>query len=145
MRRTIAACVGLLLGLAGCAAGSNLAGSGPAASLNIDVDPGDGAVMIATLTCGDAGASGTGWLSEQGAAKDACGVVEGNAPRLISGASDDGVCTLEYGGPQTARVTGTVDGHTVDTGFHRTDGCGIGDWDTFVPLLGEPGGVQTLE
>ncbi|MFI7483841.1 SSI family serine proteinase inhibitor [Kocuria sp. M1R5S2] len=53
----------------------------------------------------------------------------------------DLACTQQYGGPQTARVTGTVDGEPVDTGFSRTDGCEIARWDAAQSLLG-PGGVD---
>ena len=49
----------------------------------------------------------------------------------------DTVCTLQYGGPATARVTGTWAGRPVDAAFDRGDGCGIARWDRLVPLLPE--------
>ncbi|CAL9510784.1 hypothetical protein SUDANB15_03620 [Streptomyces sp. enrichment culture] len=49
----------------------------------------------------------------------------------------DAVCTLQYGGPATARVTGTWAGRPVDATFDRGDGCGIARWDRLVPLLPE--------
>ncbi len=51
----------------------------------------------------------------------------------------DQMCTEIYGGPETAEVTGTLDGASVDAEFHRTNGCGIADWDLFATLLPEPG------
>ncbi|AZS86273.1 hypothetical protein ELQ87_19840 [Streptomyces griseoviridis] len=48
---------------------------------------------------------------------------------------DDSVCTLQYGGPATAHVTGTWAGRPVDASFDRRDGCHIGQWDRLVPLL----------
>ncbi|KOG64242.1 hypothetical protein ADK76_09910 [Streptomyces griseoflavus] len=44
-------------------------------------------------------------------------------------------CTMQYGGPITARVTGTWAGRPVNAQFKRTDGCEIGRWDRFVPVL----------
>ncbi|MFF9898580.1 SSI family serine proteinase inhibitor [Streptomyces longispororuber] len=45
------------------------------------------------------------------------------------------MCTQVYGGPQTARVTGTWKGRPVDASFRRTDGCEVGRWNTLVPVL----------
>jgi hypothetical protein len=39
------------------------------------------------------------------------------------------VCTQIYGGPQTARVRGRVDGREVDGRFARNNGCEIHRWD----------------
>ena len=50
-------------------------------------------------------------------------------------------CTEIYGGPQTARVTGTFRGEPVDARFSRTDGCQIARWDEHAALLVEAGGV----
>ena len=49
----------------------------------------------------------------------------------------DAVCTLRYGGPATARVTGTWAGRPVDATYGRTNGCEIARWDRLVPLLPE--------
>ena len=49
--------------------------------------------------------------------------------RLIEGPPADRVCTEIYGGPDTAAITGTIDGSPVDTVIDRTNGCGIGEWD----------------
>ncbi|WP_308405574.1 SSI family serine proteinase inhibitor [Streptomyces tardus] len=49
--------------------------------------------------------------------------------------SKDAVCTQRYGGPQTARVTGTWAGREVSADFERTNGCEIARWDTLTPAL----------
>ncbi|MCX5049398.1 MULTISPECIES: SSI family serine proteinase inhibitor [unclassified Streptomyces] len=49
--------------------------------------------------------------------------------------ADDSVCTMQYGGPATAHVTGTWAGRPVDASYDRSDGCEIGRWDRLVPLL----------
>lgn len=45
------------------------------------------------------------------------------------------VCTMQYGGPATAHVTGTWAGRQVDARFDRGDGCEIARWDALVPVL----------
>ncbi|MGW2742831.1 SSI family serine proteinase inhibitor [Streptomyces sp. NPDC001450] len=76
----------------------------------------------------------------------ACRVLDSNtrwgqdtfAP-VASGSS----CTMLYGGPATAHVTGTWAGRPVDASYDRGDGCEIGRWDRMVPLLpklGSPSG-----
>ncbi|MDT0570499.1 SSI family serine proteinase inhibitor [Streptomyces sp. DSM 3412] len=47
------------------------------------------------------------------------------------------VCTMQYGGPATAQVTGTWAGRRVDARFDRGDGCEIARWDALVPVLPE--------
>ncbi|MFF9604255.1 SSI family serine proteinase inhibitor [Streptomyces sp. NPDC014684] len=47
----------------------------------------------------------------------------------------DSVCTMLYGGPATARVTGTWAGRPVDAVYDRGNGCEIARWDRMVPLL----------
>jgi hypothetical protein len=38
-------------------------------------------------------------------------------------------CTMIYGGPQKATISGTVDGQTVNAEFNRSNGCEIARWD----------------
>ncbi|NEB06026.1 SSI family serine proteinase inhibitor [Streptomyces sp. SID13726] len=49
------------------------------------------------------------------------------------------VCTMLYGGPATAHVTGTWAGRPVDARFDRSNGCETARWDRFVPLLPSTG------
>jgi hypothetical protein len=46
------------------------------------------------------------------------------------------ICTQQYGGPQTAVVTGWFLGRQVHSRFSRTDGCEIARWRAMAPLLG---------
>ncbi|WP_055600606.1 SSI family serine proteinase inhibitor [Streptomyces aureus] len=54
---------------------------------------------------------------------------------LFAPVRPDSMCTMQYGGPATAHVTGTWAGRPVDASFRRTDGCEIARWDDFAPLL----------
>ena len=51
-------------------------------------------------------------------------------------------CAEIYGGPATARVTGTLNGERVDARFSRVNSCEIARWDRNAALLGRPGGVR---
>ena len=51
------------------------------------------------------------------------------------------LCTQQYGGPQTAHVTGRWSGEPVDLELTRVDGCRISQWDSLGPLL--PAGLTT--
>lgn len=74
--------------------------------------------------------------------RGACAVVERNTrwgKDAFAPVPADSVCTMQYGGPATAHVTGTWAGRPVDARFDRSNGCEIGRWDRFVPLLPEVG------
>jgi hypothetical protein len=45
-------------------------------------------------------------------------------------------CTELYGGPETAHLTGTLDGEPVDVTITRSDGCGVNDYDALFDALG---------
>ncbi|MBB4792650.1 SSI family serine proteinase inhibitor [Streptomyces nodosus] len=45
------------------------------------------------------------------------------------------MCAMQYGGPATARITGTWAGRPVDARYNRSDGCQIARWNALVPLL----------
>ena len=45
-------------------------------------------------------------------------------------------CTEQYGGPEEARMTGTLEGRPVDVTVDRTDGCGIADYEALFAALG---------
>ena len=47
----------------------------------------------------------------------------------------DTACTEIYGGPETARIVGTVGGQGVDADFSRVNGCEIERWDSVSFLL----------
>ncbi|HKH18734.1 MAG TPA: hypothetical protein VKA57_14495 [Solirubrobacteraceae bacterium] len=45
-------------------------------------------------------------------------------------------CTLVYGGPEKARVTGMIEGRPVDVTVTRTNGCGIAEYEALFAALG---------
>ncbi|MBO8194213.1 hypothetical protein ITI46_21495 [Streptomyces oryzae] len=49
--------------------------------------------------------------------------------------SADATCTMIYGGPARAHVTGTWRGRKVDAWFKRTNGCEIARWNSLIPAL----------
>ena len=51
-------------------------------------------------------------------------------------------CTQQYGGPQTATVTGVVDGRQVQVSFSLKDGCEIAAWNAAKDVLGSSGGAS---
>lgn len=139
---------GVLLGA--CATGpggdGGTATSRPAATgvsqadddLTVEVDRGDGTPPETwTLTCAP-GAGGTHPRAEEACAHLA-GMAEPFAPL-----PEDLVCTEQYGGPQTAHVTGRWDGEPVDLRLSRVDGCRISQWDSLGPLLPVPVGERPL-
>ncbi|MBM7171538.1 hypothetical protein JQK87_24640 [Streptomyces sp. G44] len=47
----------------------------------------------------------------------------------------DRMCTMQYGGPATARITGTWQGRPVNATYNRGNGCEISRWDNMAPVL----------
>ncbi|MFB6984825.1 SSI family serine proteinase inhibitor [Streptomyces sp. NPDC056178] len=83
------------------------------------------------LECGPAGGS-------HPAARQACDrldelAAEGADP--FAPVPGDAMCTLQSGGPATARITGSWQGRDIDTVFDRTNGCAIGRWNGLRPVL----------
>jgi hypothetical protein len=135
----IAAAVVLLVACA--SEGSGSGGPGAAGGiqraendLQIEVDRGDGSpVERYTLTC--AGFAEGDLPDTEGACTHLQGLDDPFAPLPA-----DAICTEQYGGPQTARVTGLWGGEPVDLALSRTDGCRISQWDALGPLLPGPVG-----
>jgi subtilisin inhibitor-like len=63
--------------------------------------------------------------------------------KLFAQVPKNAVCTEIYGGPQQARVVGTVKGQPVRATFSRTNGCEIARWQRISPWLVPPGGVTS--
>ncbi|MFE7357596.1 SSI family serine proteinase inhibitor [Streptomyces sp. NPDC057543] len=83
------------------------------------------------LECGPTGGS-------HPAAQQACDRLEeladeGAAP--FTPVPRDAMCTQQFGGPATARVTGTWRGRSIDTVFARSSGCEISRWNNLRPVL----------
>ena len=128
----------LLLGLAACAqpAGTGAAPS-PSSSaptetgdeLVISLDRGDGTEPSRyTLSCGDSPAG------DHPDAEAACAHLAGIA-QPFAPLPDDMMCTEQYGGPETAHITGRWNGEPVDLELSRTNGCYISQWESLGPVL----------
>jgi uncharacterized membrane protein len=135
MRRTLATLVVLAaLTAAGCGADDEQAASpSPQASLadlTVSVDPdGSGAEKprTADVTCAEPGDS------------KVCGAVADLTADSFAPTASDVACTQQYGGPETATVTGTLRGEKVDAHFSRENGCEIARWEDAAELLGAAG------
>jgi hypothetical protein len=103
-----------------------------AVQLTIRANDGGGNVEEATLECdGTADASG---FSGRDPAR-LCAVAQRLASFLTRVPDPRRACTQIYGGPETARVRGTIEGREVDRRLSRTNGCEIADWDRLALLL----------
>ncbi|MGW1883582.1 SSI family serine proteinase inhibitor [Streptomyces sp. NPDC001970] len=83
------------------------------------------------LTCGPVG----GTHPEAQAACDRLEELGQEGADPFAPLAGDAMCTQMYGGPATARVTGTWHGRSVDATFDRSNGCEIGRWQTLEPVL----------
>jgi hypothetical protein len=109
--------------------------SGPASvTLTVRYSDGSAAEHVAHLRCRRDSARADGFLSDVGA-RAACRHARKSAAFLAARASATRICTQIYGGPQHARITGTIGARRIDRRFARTDGCAIGDWTRAVPLV----------
>ncbi len=131
----------LLAGLLGACASPNAPDGGAPApthhatdtSLTITVTPSKTAPPETwTLAC--PGAVGT--LPK---AVDACAFVAKTPVSALAPVPGHPACTMIFGGPQVATVTGTWRGQPVDARFARDNGCEVARWDKAKPLLGAAG------
>lgn len=132
----------LLLALCtACAGGSTSPGSAPSTSAPSSAAPAGGtalraqvqdspqaAVRTVTLTCDPPGGS----VADPAAACAALARLDAPFEPLPR----DNLCSQIYSGPQTAHVTGTWRGRSVDLHLSRTDGCRTAQWDDYAPLVG---------
>ncbi len=79
--------------------------------------------------------------SKHPTAAAACEALKNHPTLLTAPLPTDQNCTMQFGGPETATVTGAVDGTEVNRKFDRTDGCQIARWDAASVLLGASGGA----
>jgi hypothetical protein len=113
----------------GSAGGSTM---GAASQLRVELDDGRGTTTVWTLTCDPPG-------GDHPDPAAACAALE-KGERYLKPVPADLACTQIYGGPETARITGTWRGIAVDATLSRTDGCQIARWNGLAGLL--PGGGQ---
>lgn len=107
-----------------------------AADLVVVVDAtGEGATTTWTLTCEPVG-------GDHPDAEAACAALAtAGGATAFAPTPRDVACTEQWGGPQTATVTGTVGGESVDATFDRRNGCEISRWDALAPLFGPDAGL----
>lgn len=135
MVRLLAALSSVVAVLAACANGS--AGGSHATSLTVTFWPeGRSASQPRRTTLRCSPARGTHPRAAVACRRLARGGIE-----LFEPVPRDAVCTEIYGGPQTARVVGTLDGRRLWASFSRTNGCHIARWDRLSPWLLPRGGV----
>jgi hypothetical protein len=116
------------------ASSSSASSSSPDDALVVELDRGEGGEPERyTLSCTDPVA---GDLPDAAAA---CVHLQGLADPFAPLAADL-ICTEQFGGPQTARVSGRWAGADVDLRLARTNGCEISQWDRLGPLLPGPVG-----
>jgi hypothetical protein len=68
----------------------------------------------------------------------ACRALETNGATTLPPVPKGMACTMVFGGPERATVTGTWRGRPVSARFNRTNGCEISRWSRMVPLLPAP-------
>ena len=125
----ILACVLVALAVDGCGGDHGNGGENGGENRSGDVDlsivasDGRGHVRRDSVVCSDTGGDGR------------CVIARRLADFLGSKPDPRRACTEIYGGPERARVTGTIAGREVDRRFSRTNGCDISDWERAQPLI----------
>lgn len=84
----------------------------------------------------------TGSWEELPDADAACRVLATHRKLLTEEPDRQRICTEQYGGPESATVTGSVSGRQVNASFARTNGCEISDWEKLQPLFGKAGTAE---
>ena len=103
-------------------------------TLTVHYTSASGAAHVSHLRCRGDSARADGFLRTSGAAT-ACRRARRLAAFLAGRPDPKRICTLIYGGPQRARVTGAIGTRHIDRRFRRTNGCEINDWQRAVPLV----------
>jgi len=106
-----------------------------AIELTIRADDGARRASTSTLTCRPGEQRATGALVKRATASRLCSAARKLAPLLTTPAPAGRRCTQIYGGPQTARITGTIDARRVNRTFKRTDGCAIEEYTRVAKIL----------
>jgi hypothetical protein len=112
-------------------AGSGSAATSSATALKVTYRPNGEASVAAktwTLRCGPA----RGTLARPAVA---CRKLAAGGWKLFAPVPRPAICTEIYGGPDTARVIGVIQGRRVWATFNLTNGCHIERWNRFSPWL----------
>jgi Subtilisin inhibitor-like len=95
--------------------------------LRVTYDNGHGVVVNRLLLCHPAGGS-------MPSAAQACRHLDVLGGPLGAGPTRE-MCSMLYGGPETARVTGTWRGRQVNESYSRSNGCQTARWERMEPVL----------
>ena len=101
-------------------------------NLTLRIDTGDGVAKRYTLLCSPTGGTHPN-------RKAACATLLKGGVKLLAPVPADAACTMIYGGPQTAVVTGRWSSKRISTTFNRADGCHIAKWEAAQALFKVPG------
>lgn len=96
--------------------------------LTVVIDDGRGSRQTWTLRCDPPG----GTHPDPAAA---CAALDRAGAAALPPVPADLACTQIYGGPETARITGTWKGSPVDATLARNNGCEISRWNRLAGLL----------
>lgn len=106
----------------------------PKAELHITVwpqGPGNGDPLEYSLLC--APPAGTHPDPPAG-----CAALEAAGSDAFKPTPADMGCTMIYGGPQVAELTGTLEGRVLEARLVRSDGCAIARWDALKTVVSIP-------
>lgn len=121
------------LAIAGCADGGSKPTRRADVDLSITASDGHGRTQRARLRCDGADQHAVGFGGSDAA--ELCLSAKRLERFLASEPDPRRACTQIYGGPETARITGTIDGSVVNRRLSRSDGCGIADWRRAAALI----------
>lgn len=96
--------------------------------LTIVINNGAGGTTTYRLTCNPAG-------GDHPEPPTACRILAERGERALAPVPPGMQCAQVYGGPQTARITGTWQGRRIDSRLSRTNGCESSRWNALSGLL----------
>ena len=112
----------LLVALAGCNNGEDDQ-PGTSTDLKITVTADEGATPVELhLRCDPPG-------GDHPQPVEACKTIETAGSGVFQPVPKDQACTMIFGGPQTATISGSYKGAHIESSFNRANGCEIDRWE----------------
>ena len=102
--------------------------------LMVSYHPGLGSQVTFKVSCLTHSISGT-----HPNKKAICAAIAKQGIQLFAPVPTGIACSEIYGGPETARISGTVRGSKINSVFNRTDGCQVARWNNARALFTFPG------